>query len=138
MSERVLSSRVAGIPPAVTEESEAFWDGAREGRLVVELCTSCGSRQFPPRGMCRACRSRATEPLTLTGTGVVYSFTVNHQRWQPDLDVPFAVVLVEFPEHPGVRIPGRFRGDEPAVGMVVEIGFEAGPEGFAVPSFAAV
>lgn len=137
MSERVLSSGVAGIPPGVTEETAAFWEGAAKGHLVVERCTSCGTRQFPPRGMCRACRSRSTEPFTITGDGVVYSFTVNHQRWEPDMEVPFALVLVEFPEHPGVRIAGRFRGGDPAIGMAVEIGFEAGPEGFAVPSFAA-
>jgi hypothetical protein len=137
VSERVLSSLVAGIPPAVTEETEAFWEGARAGRLVVERCTACGARQFPPRGMCRTCRGRATEPFEITGPGVVYSYTVNHQRWQPDLEVPFAIVLVEFPDHPGVRVAGRLRGGEPAIGMAVEIGFEPGPGEFAVPSFVA-
>jgi uncharacterized OB-fold protein len=128
---------MAGIPPAVTEETEAFWAGAAEGRLVVERCTACGDRQFPPRGMCRGCRARDLEPFELTGPGVVYSFTVNHQRWQPDLEVPFAIVLVEFPDHPGVRVAGRLRDGEPAVGMAVTIGFEPGPEGVAVPSFRA-
>ncbi|HEY6532704.1 MAG TPA: zinc ribbon domain-containing protein [Acidimicrobiales bacterium] len=128
---------MAGIPPGVTEETAAFWEGAAQGRLVVERCTSCGTRQFPPRGMCRVCRGRSTEPFTITGNGIVYSFTVNHQRWEPDMEVPFALVLVDFPDHPGVRIAGRFRGGDPAIGMAVEIGFEAGPVGFAVPSFAA-
>jgi uncharacterized OB-fold protein len=119
----------------VTEESEAFWAGAAEGRLVVERCTSCGARQFPARGMCRTCRSRATEPFEITGTGTVYSFTENHQRWRPDLEVPFTIVLVEFAGHPGVRVAGRLRGGPAAIGAPVEIGFEPGPEGVAVPSF---
>jgi hypothetical protein len=129
-----------GIPPAVTAESAPFWDAAKEGRLLVERCSACGAESFPPRGICRACRSRATSLVEVTGPGVVYSFTVNHQRWLPDLQVPYAVVLVEFPTHPGVRVVGRLRGcppDEVAIGAEVEVGFEPGPGGVAIPSFAA-
>lgn len=129
-----------GIPPAVTEETEPFWSAAAEGRLLAERCGSCGAESFPPRGVCRHCRSRATAPVEVTGPGRVYSFTVNHQRWLPDLEVPYALVVVEFPRHPGVRVMGRLRGCSPeavAVDMAVEIGFEPGPGGFAIPSFVA-
>ncbi|WP_106398777.1 Zn-ribbon domain-containing OB-fold protein [Actinocorallia populi] len=129
-----------GIPPAVTEETEPFWTAAREGRLLVEHCPACGAESFPPRGICRSCRSRDTGFREVTGRGEVYSLTVNHQRWLPGLEVPYAVVLVEFPGRPGVRVAGRLRGCPPedaAVGMAVEIGFEPGPGGFAVPSFIA-
>ena len=130
-----------GIPPAVTEETAAFWEAARDGRLLVERCADCGADTFPPRGICRSCRGRSTAPVEVTGPGVVYSYTVNHQRWLPDLDVPYAVVLVDFPDHPGVRVAGRLRGCPPeavAIGMEVEVGFEPGPGGFAIPSFVAV
>ena len=130
-----------GIPPAVTDETAAFWDAARDERLVVEQCRACGAASFPPRGICRACRARDMAPLEITRRGIVYSLTVNHQRWRPDLEVPFAIVLVEFPDHPGVRVAGRLRGidpDEARIGMEVEVGFEPGPEGFAIPSFVAV
>jgi hypothetical protein len=129
-----------GIPPAVAEETRAFWDAAANGRLVVERCDACGAESFPPRGICRTCRSRSTSPVEITGRGAVYSFTVNHQRWLPDLEVPYAMVLVEFPDHPGVRVAGRLRGCDPeevAMGMGVEVGFEPGPGGFAIPSFVA-
>ena len=130
----------AGIPPAVTEETRPFWDAAAEGRLVVERCTACGAEAHPPRGICRACRCREMTWVEVTGPGTVYSYTVNHQRWLPDLDVPYAVVLVEFAGHPGVRVVGRLRGCEPgdvAVGMAVAVGFEPGPGGVAIPSFEA-
>ncbi|MFI0355012.1 Zn-ribbon domain-containing OB-fold protein [Actinomadura sp. 9N407] len=130
-----------GIPPAVTEETEPFWAAAREGRLVVEGCPSCGAESFPPRGMCRSCHARTLVPIEITGRGHVYSLTVNHQRWLPDLDVPYAIVLVEFPGHPGVRVAGRLRGVPPedaAIGMEVEVGFEPGPGGCAIPSFVAL
>jgi uncharacterized OB-fold protein len=129
-----------GIPPAVTPETQVFWDAAAEGRLLAERCTVCGAESFPPRGICRSCRSRAIQPVEVAGPGVVYSLTVNHQRWLPDLEVPYALVLVEFAEHPGVRVFGRLRGCEPedaTIGLAVEVGFEPGPEGFAIPSFVA-
>ena len=133
-------SGTVGIPPAVTEETQPFWDAAAEGRLVVERCDACGADAFPPRGICRSCRSRGTGWAEVTGPGTVYSFTVNHQRWLPDLEVPYAVVLVEFDDHPGVRVAGRLRGcapDEATVGMTVDVGFEPGPGGYAIPSFVA-
>jgi uncharacterized OB-fold protein len=129
-----------GIPPAVTEETAEFWAAAAEGRLLVERCAACAADSFPPRGMCRACRSRDVSWAEVAGPGVVYSYTVNHQRWLPDLEVPYAVVLVEFADHPGVRVVGRLRGcvpDAVAIGMAVDVGFEAGPGGFAIPSFVA-
>ena len=128
-----------GIAPVVTEETGPFWAGAADGRLLVERCTACASEQFPPYGTCRACRHREVEWVEITAPGTVYSFTVNHQRWLPDLPVPYAMVLVEFAEHPGVRVPGRLRGSTDAVtiGMTVAVGFEPGPGGFAIPSFVA-
>ena len=129
-----------GIPPAVTEETGPYWAAAQEGRLMLERCLACGAESLPPRGVCRACTSRQTTMAEVTGRGVVYSYTVNHQRWLPGLDVPYAIVLVEFPDHPGVRVAGRLRGCAPgeaAVGMEVDVGFEPGPGGFAIPSFVA-
>jgi uncharacterized protein len=133
-------SATVGITPAVTEETQPFWDAAADGRLVVEHCDACGADTFPPRGMCRACRSRDVGWVEVTGPGTVYTYTVNHQRWMPDLEVPYAVVLVEFADHPGVRVAGRLRGCAPgevAIGMAVDVGFEPGPDGVAIPSFVA-
>ena len=28
--------------PVVNQESEVFWKGAREGRLLVPFCSACG------------------------------------------------------------------------------------------------
>ena len=105
-----------GLPPAVTDETASFWATAAEGRLVVERCLTCGADSFPPRGMCRNCRGRSMSSVEVTGRGRVYSFTVNYQRWLPDLDVPYAIVLVEFPDHPGVRVVGPSPGRRPAAG----------------------
>jgi uncharacterized OB-fold protein len=78
--------------------------------------------------------------VEITSSGRVYSLTVNYQRWLPGLEVPYAIVLVEFDDHPGVRVVGRLRGcspEEATIGMPVDVGFEPGPGGFAIPSFVA-
>lgn len=134
-------TEVVGIPPAVTEETRAFWEAAAQGRLLVQCCDACGAESFPPRGMCRACRAREVSMVEVVSTGHVYSFTINYQRWLPTMDVPFAIVLVELADHPGVRVPGRLRNcrvEAVHIGMAVEVGFEPGPDGFAVPSFSAI
>ena len=134
-------SATVGIPAAPTEETDVFWAAAAEGRLVIERCTACGTGSFPPYGACRRCRGRSMEWVDVTGTGTVYSVTVNHQRWLPDLEVPFAVVLVDLDDHPGVRVVGRLRGvapDDAHIGMTVRAGTEPGPAGSHVPSFEAV
>lgn len=80
-------------------------------------------------------------PVEIKSRGRIYSYTVNYQRWLPDLEVPYAIVLVEFPDHPGFRVVGRLRGcplDEIAIDAEVEVGFEPGPGGYAIPSFVAV
>jgi uncharacterized OB-fold protein len=125
----------------VTDETAGFWAAAAEGRLIIDRCDRCGAESFPPRGICRHCRARALSPVEVTSRGRIYSYTVNYQRWLPDLEVPYAIVLVEFPDHPGVRVVGRLRGCDPervAIDDEVEVGFEPGPGGCAVLSFLAV
>jgi uncharacterized OB-fold protein len=76
--------------------------------------------------------------VEITGPGIVYSVTVNYQRWIEQLPVPFGIVLVEFPAHPGVRVAGRLQGlapQEAFIGMAVQAGTEPGPGGFFIPSF---
>jgi uncharacterized OB-fold protein len=129
-----------GIPPEVTEETRPFWEGTAGQQLLVEQCQRCAAFIFPPRGVCRFCWSRELRFVDIPGPGGIYSFTVNHQRWWPQLEVPYAIALVEFPGAPGVRIIGRVQGcrvEDIAVGMIVDIGFEAGPAGFSIPSFVA-
>ena len=126
-----------GIPPAVTEETEAVLGRGRRGPAARRALHGVRRRLVPAAGHLPHVPLAATPTLVeITGRGRVYSFTVNHQRWLPDLEVPYAIVLVEFPDHPGVRVVGRLRGCAPedvAIGMEVDVGFEPGPGGFADP-----
>ena len=130
--------RAFGVAPAMAAETVEFWAGAQRGELAVERCRPCGRHLFPPRGYCPGCGGRDLEPAVVTGPAVIYSFTVNWNRWQPDMPVPFALILAEFPAAPGVRILGRMHGDAIAglaVGQTVDLTFADGPAGRRVPCF---
>ena len=100
-----------GIPPAVTEETEAVLGGGGRGpaggRGLREPAAPSPSRRAACAGPATAAPCGRVE---VTGRGRVYSYTVNYQRWLPELEVPYVIVLVEFPDHPGVRVMGRLRG----------------------------
>jgi uncharacterized OB-fold protein len=95
--------------------------GLALGRLVLPRCRTCGQLSWPPRGLCGHCGSPAIDATTLTGTGHVYSVTVNHRgRGAYDGVGPFALAYIELDE--GVRIMSNVVGcppDDVAIGMRV-------------------
>ena len=127
-----------GIAPAVTAENRRFWEAAGRGELIVEHCSGCRRHIFPPRGYCPGCGGRELDEVAVTGPGVIYSFTVNWNSWQPGMDVPFALALVEFPDAPGFRLLGRMQDvdvDDVSIGQAVTIAMTEGPNGVMVPGF---
>ena len=77
-----------------------FWEGAREGRLLVQRCLGCGHRQFYPRPLCLECESLDVGWVEAAGTGSVYSLTTVHLAVTPELDPPYVVAVVELDEGP--------------------------------------
>ena len=127
-----------GVAPAITAENQRFWQAAGDGQFVVEHCTGCDRYLFPPRGYCPGCGGRDLDEATPPGPGAIYSCTVNWNAWQPGMDVPFALALVEFPDAPGFRLLGRMHGvdvDDLTIGQTVEIAMVDGPGGVRVPGF---
>ncbi|HVE25994.1 MAG TPA: zinc ribbon domain-containing protein [Sporichthya sp.] len=121
---------VLGVRPAITPEARPFWDAAGQGRLVVERCSDCGLHLFPPRGICRRCRSRSLAWVEVAPPAVLYAFTHNHHAWAPGLGV-YTVVLVELPDHDGIRLVGVYDGDgrEPRIGDRLDFVFTPFAEG---------
>jgi uncharacterized protein len=74
--------------------TEPFWNGCREGRLVVQRCAACGHHQFYPRPFCLACEQRRMAWVKVGGKGTIYSITTIRVPVTPELPpLPvFAVV----------------------------------------------
>lgn len=88
--------------PQLDEFNRAFWTGGGEGRLMIMRCRSCAAYIHPPRPVCRTCLSDDVATEAVSGTGVIDTFTVNHQPWYPGLDVPYVIARIALDDAPGV------------------------------------
>lgn len=99
------------IHPVENYDSRHFWQGLRDGKLLIQQCADCGARRHPPQPMCEKCQSLdwTTHESGLAGT--IYSYTVIHYPEIPPFEYPNAVVLVDLDE--GVRIAAQLTGSAP-------------------------
>ena len=54
------------------------------------------------------------------------SFTINHQKWRPDLELPYVVAIVELDEQPGLQFVTNIINCDPAsvaIGKAVSVTF---------------
>ena len=90
------------VVPDVTPLTAPYWEGAREGRLMLQHCLSCGECWHPPEHICPNCQSSDIEWRPAAGTGVVYSYTVVSHATHMAFDgkTPYLVALVDLEEGP--------------------------------------
>ncbi|MDP3674953.1 MAG: OB-fold domain-containing protein [Novosphingobium sp.] len=113
--------------PELTDENHAFWTGGERGELMIAFCKDCAAAIHPPQLVCPRCLGESVTPRPVTGTGAVYTFTVNHQPWHPDMAVPFALAVVDIDGAPGVRVTAQVIDADPEavrIGQRMEIAFE--------------
>lgn len=123
--------------PVLTVNNRAFWTGGEQGQLLIYRCQACAYYVHPPVRFCPKCQGRAVEPEAVSGLASVASFTVNHQKWEPGLEVPYVMSLVELDEQDDVRLVTNIVNCDPDVvriGLRVRVTFEAS-EGVWVPLF---
>lgn len=117
--------------------SAPYWAAAREGRLLVQECASCGNRQWYPRALCTRCGAEP-EWLECTGQGVVHTFTVIRQMGLPGFrdELPYVVAIVELAEGP--RVMGNVLEvavEDVHIGMPVEVLFVPAADDVGVPQW---
>lgn len=95
---------MAQVMPEITHENEAFWTGGARGELMIARCDDCGHSIHPPEVICPRCLSLSVHARPAAGMGTVIARTVNRQQWAPEMEVPFALAVVELDGEPGVRI----------------------------------
>jgi len=112
--------------PHVTEVNRAFWEGGRDGLLHLEFCPSCERFANPPQGRCERCEG-PVEFRAASGRGRIFTFTINHQPYNPAVPVPYVVALVELEEQEGLRVFTNIVNVSPedvAIDMEVSVVFE--------------
>lgn len=88
--------------PVITEESRPFWEGCRQGKLLLQYCDRCQQYQFYPRLYCMQCGAENPRWVEASGRGVIYSYTIIRQNKSPEFadDTPYNVAIVQLEEGP--------------------------------------
>ncbi|MBE3002388.1 MaoC family dehydratase N-terminal domain-containing protein [Nocardiopsis sp. HNM0947] len=123
--------------PAVNRDNAFWFEAAREHRLVIQRCVSCGELRHPPGPCCPHCRSFEWDTVQASGDAHVHTFTVVHHPRHPAFDLPHIVAVVDLAE--GTRLITDLVGTAPEhvrVGMPVRLRWlEADPD-LTLPVFA--
>ncbi|OBA85664.1 DNA-binding protein [Mycobacteriaceae bacterium 1482268.1] len=112
--------------PALTEHNRAFWTGGGDGRLHIAWCTRCERWVQPPAADCPACGG-VLVARPVSGRGTVFTYTVNHQSFNPAVPVPYVIAIVALDEQDDLRIATNIVDCEPDsvyIGLPVEVRFE--------------
>ncbi|MGE0333251.1 MAG: Zn-ribbon domain-containing OB-fold protein [Ramlibacter sp.] len=131
----------AGLPIPVPEAdgvSAPYWDGLKQGKLLIQHCRYCGQWQFGPEWLCHGCHAFDPDWVEVAATGRIYSW---ERAWHPVHPAlkdrgPYIAVLVELPQAGHVRMVGNLLGDamqEVPIGAEVTGVFEHHPE--AAPAY---
>lgn len=131
--------------PVINRDSQGFWDGVRDHKLLIQRCTSCAALRFPWLPGCNACASPGWDTVEASGAGTVFSYVVMHYPPFPaftahenaaDAAGPYAVALVELAE--GVRMVSNITGvpyDKVRIGLPVRLEFLRVDENLELPVF---
>lgn len=129
--------------PGMSDDTRFFWDGARQGKLLIQRCKACGALRHPPGPCCPKCHSFEWDTLEASGRGSVYSFVVMHYPEVPPFEHPNPIGLIELEE--GTRLIAQLIGVKPGeikIGDKVrvefnrfEVGAPDGDDDIVLPQF---
>lgn len=126
--------------PVITDQTRPFWQGAREGRLMLQKCSRCGTFNFHPKPWCIECGCRELVWTEAKPFGTVYSHTVsyavamNFKGWTDEL--PVVLCLVDLDN--GARMYAQVTDCTPEqihIGMRVQAYFEPISDEAGIPKF---
>ena len=115
--------------PVPDELSKPFWDACNEQRLVVQHCTACNRKQYPPQPACAQCGSAQNLGwLPTSGRGRIHGSVVMYDSRIRALhpDQPFNIATIELEEDPAIKFFSNLPGvpvDQVPVGAKVEVDF---------------
>ena len=118
--------------PVPGPDTQAFWDAAAKGKLLIKTCADCKKSHYYPRANCPYCLSAKTEWRETKGTGTIYTYSV--MRRAP---VPYALAYVALDE--GVTMMTNIVDtdlDTIKIGQKVKLVFKPSEGGPPVPCFA--
>jgi uncharacterized OB-fold protein len=124
--------------PVPSEESQAYWDGLRNRKLLMPRCDACGKYWFPPSLLCPHCNATNWTWTSTSGRGRIFSYVVYHRVYHPGFadEVPYAVAVIELDEGP--RMVSNVIGiapDKLACDLRVEVVYQPITDTITLPKF---
>lgn len=124
--------------PEIEDLTRPFWDAAQRECLLVQRCADCSAWVWHPRGWCDQCYGADLAWQPVSGRGQVWTFSVVHYAPVPGYAeaVPYVLATVRLDEGPQLMtnvVGCAWQGV--AIGMPVQVCFEAREGGFKVPQF---
>jgi uncharacterized OB-fold protein len=115
--------------PTPDNETQPFWDAAKDGRLLIQKCLDCGDFFHYPRPFCPACWSENIEWVEASGRGTLYTWSLVAVNDLPPFNerVPYVAAIVQLEEGPRIMTnivdcdPGTLRADQAVVVKFTEL-----------------
>lgn len=117
--------------PDINMETERYWEGAKNGKLLMKKCNSCGKTHFYPRAICPVCSSSDTEWYEASGKGKIYSYSIMRRS-----EIPYVMAYVTLDE--GVTMMSNIvesNFDDVKIGKAVEVTFRETEGNQSLPVF---
>ena len=130
-----MPTESTGLDLAYDESSAPFFEGAAQGRLVLQRCGACETWMWPVKYRCIHCFSADVGWRPASGQATLYSLSVVHQQY-PGFPHPYVIATVETDE--GVRFNTTLVGDDAetmAIGSALVAEFDADEKPLTLPRF---
>ena len=117
--------------PDINMETTVYWESAKNGKLLVKTCKTCGKLHYYPRTICPHCLSSDTDWVEASGKGTIYTYSVMRRT-----ETPYVIAYVTLEE--GVTMLSNIVEcdvDDVAVGQTVEVVFRDTEGGHSLPVF---
>ena len=125
--------------PSLTFDHLFWFEGLKQGKLLIQRCAECGVLRHPAAPMCRECRSIVWDTIEAGGRGRIHSFVVVHYPQIPSIEYPNQVVLVDLDE--GVRVVANTvdtNADQLVIGAAVQLEVRMCDDDLSLPFFKVV
>jgi uncharacterized OB-fold protein len=127
----VFADRKRLAAPVITAESKAFFDAARQGRLLIPVCTTCKRAHWYPRAICPFCASDKVDWREASGKGTIYTFSIMRR-----VKEPYVIAHVTLAEGPTMLTNiVACDVDDVRIGQSVTVVFQDSDDGPPVPMF---
>ncbi len=88
--------------PIPNADTENFYNGWKERKLVFHKCMQCGNIIWPFSIACPECLNMKTKLVELKGRGKIYTYTIFNVPFHREFKdkIPYAVAVVQLDEGP--------------------------------------